>query len=118
MNLDRLSYWAKYKVTLDESKIQHCRGISYDELAEHAGKDWNEIRDNPAALKAFADIILAKRLIKVGIKPPDYNQASHCQHCGWIWSWSGCQHEMDDCHWCQARENGIKIPHPPDPNYR
>ena len=85
-------------------------GISLKKLASHTGDDWDEIRQNPAAIEVFTKMIQTSRLMKAGIKPPEYTQACYCKNCGWVWLWDGCPHEVLGCPWCIIRGSGVSIP--------
>jgi len=88
-------------------------GVSLEELKTHAEGDWEEIRQNPAALDAFAKMIQTSRLMRAGIKPPEYTHACHCKWCGWVWLSEGSPLEVLGCPWCVIHASGVSIPRPP-----
>ncbi len=83
---------------------------SLEEIKRKAGSDWDEIADDPAQLKAFAELLMIGEMRERGIVPDHYTSTTTCNHCGPVPIWDGCPPEVLGCPWCFNRIKGLPIP--------
>ena len=83
-------------------------------LQREAGEDWGEIANDPAQLKAFAELLMIVEMREKGICPAHYIGTTHCKHCGVVPIWDGCPSEVQGCSWCLNRHRGLPIPRAKD----
>ena len=81
-----------------------------EKLKRKAGNDWSEIANDPAQLKAFAELLMIVEMREKGICPAHYTAATNCKHCGVVPIWEGCPPEVSGCPWCFNRRKGLPIP--------
>ena len=81
-----------------------------EKLQREAGNDWDEIANDPAQLKAFAELLMIVEMREKGITPDHYTSTTTCKHCGTVPIWDGCPPEVQGCPWCLNRRKGQPIP--------
>ena len=84
---------------------------SLREIRRKAGPDWDEVADDPAQLRAFAELLMIGDMRNRGIVPDHYTATTECRHCGPVPIWEGCPLEVNGCPWCFNRIDGLPIPH-------
>jgi len=94
--------------------ILNHHGISENELKAFLDKDWNDYKDNPAALFAWADLLVKRKLIEQSKVPANFTAEGVCKGCGKIFL--PPEYITDrptiSCPWCHNRINGLPIPKP------
>jgi len=83
---------------------------SLQEIKRKAGSDWDEIANDPAQLKAFAELLMIEDMRQKGVVPGHYTATTTCKHCGLVPIWDGCPPEVNGCPWCFNRHKGLPIP--------
>ena len=83
---------------------------SLEKIKRKAGSDWDEIANDPAQLKAFAELLMIGEMREKGITPDHYTATTTCKHCGPVPIWDGCPSEVQGCPWCLNRLQGLPIP--------
>ena len=81
-----------------------------EKLQREAGNDWDEIANDPAQLKAFAELLMIVEMREKGICPAHYTTTTNCKHCGPVPIWEGCPPKVQGCPWCLCRVAGLPIP--------
>ena len=84
--------------------------VSLDKIREKAGEDWVEVSNDPAQLKAFADLVAVSEMRERGIVPDHYSAATECKRCGPVPIFKGCPPQVTGCPWCFNRIKGLPIP--------
>ena len=87
--------------------------VSLDKIREKAGDDWMEVFNDPARLKAFADLLAISEMRERGIIPDHYTATTECKRCGPVPIFEGCPPEVGGCPWCFNRLKGLPIPSAP-----
>ena len=87
--------------------------VSLDKIREKAGDDWMEVSNDPAQLKAFADLLAVSEMRERGIVPDHYTATTECKHCGLVPIFEGCPSKINGCPWCFNRLKGLPIPRAP-----
>ena len=64
-------------------------------------------------LRSFACALSATRWRQIGVAPPGWTHAAHCDRCGPVYLWRSVK--VAGCPWCWNRLHGVKIPRPPVP---
>ncbi len=83
---------------------------SLEEIKRKAGSDWDEIADDPAQLKAFAELLMIGEMRERGIVPDHYTSRTECKKCGTVPIWLGCPPQVNGCPWCFNRLQGLPMP--------
>ena len=83
---------------------------SLEEIKRKAGSDWDEIADDPAQLKAFAEILMIVEMREKGICPDHYTATTTCKHCGPVPIFEGVPEKVEGCPWCFNRIKGLTVP--------
>ena len=83
---------------------------SLKEIKRKAGPDWNEVANDPAQLKAYAELLMIGEMRQKGICPDHYTSKTECKNCGPVPIWPGCPPQVDGCPWCFNRLQGLLIP--------
>ena len=83
---------------------------SLQEIKRKAGPDWDEIANDPAQLKTFAELLMIGEMRERGIVPDHYSATTKCKHCGSVPIWEGCPPEVLGCPWCFNRLKGLPMP--------
>ena len=83
---------------------------SLREIQQKAGADWDEIANDPARLKAFAELLMIGEMRERGIVPDHYTSETECKHCGPVPIFDGCPPQVDGCPWCFNRLQGLPMP--------
>ncbi len=83
---------------------------SLEEIKRKAGADWDEIANDPAQLKAFAELLMIGEMRERGIVPDHYTSETECKHCGSVPIFDGCPPQVDGCPWCFNRIKGLPVP--------
>ncbi|MCZ6677602.1 MAG: hypothetical protein O7E52_10160 [Candidatus Poribacteria bacterium] len=81
-----------------------------EKLQKEAGKDWDEIANDPAQLKAFAELSMIVEMREKGSCPAHYTSTTDCRHCGPVPIWKGCPPQVNGCPWCLNRHKGLPMP--------
>ena len=79
-------------------------------IKRKAGADWDEIANDPAQLKAFAELLMIVEMRKKGEVPSHYTAITECKYCGIVPIFEGCPPKVKGCPWCFNRLKGIKTP--------
>ena len=87
---------------------------SLEEIKRKAGSDWDEIADDPAQLKAFAELLMIGEMRERGIVPDHYTSITECKKCGTVPIWLGCPPQVNGCPWCFNRIKGLPMPNKHD----
>lgn len=90
----------------------NLHGLTLTELAEAAGEDWTEVRDDPAVLQALAHAVITRRQRERGECPPHWTAHCKCAGCGPVFLWPGSPARVLGCPWCFNRAEGRAIPRP------
>ena len=85
---------------------------SLKEIKRKAGPDWNEVANDPAQLKACAELLMIGEMRQKGIRPDHYTAETECRNCGSVPIWQGCPPQVDGCPWCFNRIKGLPVPRP------
>jgi len=83
---------------------------SLQEIQRKAGADWEEIANDPAQLKAFAELLMIAKMRERGIVPDHYTATTECEHCGPVPIFEGLPEKIKGCPWCFNRIKGLPIP--------
>ena len=83
---------------------------SLDKIRQKAGDDWEEVSNDPAQLKAFADLVAISEMRERGVIPDHYTATTECIHCGPVPIFEGCPPHANGCPWCFNRIKGLPIP--------
>ena len=83
---------------------------SLEEIKRKAGADWDEIANDPAQLKAFAELLMIVEMREKGITPDHYTSETECEGCGTVPIFEGCPSQVDGCPWCFNRIKGLPLP--------
>ena len=86
--------------------------VSLDKIREKAGDDWMEVSNDPAQLKAYADLVAITEMRERGIVPDHYTTTTECKHCGPVPIFEGLPNKVLGCPWCLNRPKGLPIPAP------
>ena len=84
--------------------------VSLDKIREKAGDDWMKVSNDPAQLKAFADLVVVSEMREQGIVPDHYTNSTKCKRCGPVPIFPGCPPQVIGCPWCFNRIKGLPIP--------
>lgn len=93
--------------------LQHY-GLTMNDINQVAGEDFEDIKNNPEAIKSIAILITDTNLRQHGMIPASYTVKAHCDGCGDVYlpSSLASDHILAGCPWCFNRVNGIHIPRP------
>jgi hypothetical protein len=98
---------------LEAIRNPDLHGFTLAELEAEANPDeWREVKDNPAALEAFALALREAHQVKQGIVPERWTGRATCAHCGPVVVppfMNGLS--LISCRWCRrraARESSIR----------
>ena len=95
----------------DEAKL--FSGFALNELKKAAEDSWDEIKDNPAMLNAFAIALHDLKLLREGQIPSCYTSSVFCHGCKKeIPIYPINMSEVLGCPWCVNRGLGLSIPEP------
>ena len=83
---------------------------SLQEIQRKAGADWDGIANDPAQLKAFAELLMIEEMRQRGIVPDHYTSETDCKNCGTVPIWQDCPPQVDGCPWCLNRLKGLPMP--------
>lgn len=61
-------------------------------------------------LRSYACALSATRWRQIGVAPPGWTHAAHCDLCGPVYLWRSVK--VAGCPWCWNRLHGVKIPRP------
>jgi rRNA maturation endonuclease Nob1 len=92
--------------------VSNKHGLNLDELRKEAGLEWDDIKDDLAALQNFAHSLRVQRMRDRGEVPPEYKFIAYCRGCGPVWLWSSGK--VEGCPWCWNRLQGKPVPYPAD----
>ena len=81
-----------------------------EKVRKDAGKDWDEVADDPKKLKAYFELLMISEMREKGQIPDHYTSTTTCKHCGPVPIWDGCPPEVLGCPWCFNRHKGLPIP--------
>ncbi len=81
-----------------------------EEIKRKAKTDWDEIANDPAQLKAFAELLMIGEMRERGIVPDHYTATTSCIHCGPVPIFEGLPETVEGCPWCFNRIKGLPIP--------
>ncbi len=84
--------------------------VSLEKIREKAGDDWMEVSNDPAQLKAFADLVAVSEMRERGIVPDHYNAEAECKHCGPVPIFEDMPDKVQGCPWCFNRIKGLPMP--------
>lgn len=93
-----------------------CKGLEITPKAVHEAlspedvEDWQRGEFSQEALTAFAGLLVDRRLMDEGKRPPSFTENGYCQQCGPVYLWSGGV--VLGCPWCFNRAAGRPIPRP------
>lgn len=100
--------------TMSILSVYESKEITKKDLREFLGEDWNDYKDNPQALKLWAEALHNSRLMEQGIAPPSFDGVTNCVHCGLVpvpKAIANGGHVLG-CGWCFNRTKGLPIPQP------
>ncbi len=80
------------------------------EIQRKAGADWDEIANDPAQLKAFAELLMIGEMRERGIVPDHYTAITECKYCGPVPIFEGLPETVKGCPWCFNRIDGLPMP--------
>ena len=83
---------------------------SLQEIKRKAGPDWDEIANDPAQLKTFAELLMIGEMRERGIIPDHYTATTECKRCGPVPIFEGCPPKINGCPWCFNRIKGLPMP--------
>ncbi len=83
---------------------------SLQEIKRKAGPDWDEIANDPAQLKTFAELLMIGEMRERGIVPDHYSATTECKRCGLVPIFAGCPPTISGCPWCFNRIKGLPMP--------
>ena len=83
---------------------------SLEEIKRKAGADWDEIANDPAQLKTFAELLMIGDMRERGVAPDHYTGITECKHCGPVPIFEGCPPQVNGCPWCFNRRAGNPMP--------
>ena len=83
---------------------------SLEEIKRKAGADWDEIANDPAQLKAFAELLMIGEMRERGIVPDHYTSRTECKKCGTVPIWLGCPPQVNGCPWCFNHVKRLPMP--------
>lgn len=75
-------------------------GMTIEELKLIAGNDWLDIKNNEAAIKAFAHAEHTRQQIQNGTVPSFYTKQAYCDSCGPVMLWPESFDHVQGCPWC------------------
>ncbi|WP_339050224.1 hypothetical protein [Rickettsiella endosymbiont of Xylota segnis] len=76
-------------------------GLEIDQLKTLAADDWDEVKDNPAMLKAMIETYLMLKGLDPEIPSAIYTKTVDCQNCGEVKTWASCPYDtVPCCQWC------------------
>lgn len=83
-------------------------------LKSFLGKDWDAYKNNPEALKLWADLLFTNNLMKQGQVPSNFTAITRCNSCGYVYVPSELTNggSVLGCPWCWNRVKGLPIPKP------
>ena len=81
-----------------------------EEIKRKAKTDWDEIANDPAQLKAFAELLMIGEMRQNGIVPDHYTAVTECMRCGPVPIFEGLPDKVEGCPWCMNRIRGLPIP--------
>jgi hypothetical protein len=89
-------------------------GMTKKQLQHFLGEDWHDYKDNPAALRSWADLLAKNRMIEQGIVPPNFSAVTRCKNCGDIFVPPSLINggQVLSCPWCFNRYKNLPIPRP------
>lgn len=73
-------------------EIEHLKSLAAD--------DWDEVKDNPAMLKAMVETYLMLKGLDPQIPSTIYTKTVNCLQCGEIQTWPSCPDNVSCCQWC------------------
>ena len=88
------------------TKSANLHGLTPAELADAAGEDWDEVRDDPAVLEALAHAVITRRQRERGECPPHWTEHCECAGCGPVYLWPDSPAHVLGCPWCFNRAEG------------
>ncbi|EKE01161.1 MAG: hypothetical protein ACD_21C00202G0010 [uncultured bacterium] len=90
------------------------RGLDLKNLKSFLGDDWDDYKDNPEALKLWADLLFTNNLIEQGQVPDNFAAITRCNSCGYVYVPSELTNggSVLGCPWCWNRVKGLPIPKP------
>jgi len=83
---------------------------SLQEIQRKAGANWDGIANDPAQLKAFAELLMIGQMRERGIVPDHYTSEIECKRCGTVPIFEGCPPQINGCPWCFNRIKGLPMP--------
>ena len=81
-----------------------------EKIRKEAGEDWGEIANDPAQLKAFAELLMIEAMRSKGVAPDHYTSTTTCKHCGPVPIFEGVPEKVSGCPWCLNRHAGMPMP--------
>lgn len=111
VNTEFRGYLIKNKQQILE--ILLYQGFTLKELQEHAGEDWQDIKDNKEALGALANLLAEQKLIHSGEIPARFTARAYCTSCASevplppALTGNG---KVFACIWCWNRAKGLPVP--------
>ena len=83
-------------------------GLELIQLKTLAADDWDELKDNPAMLKAMVETYIMLKGLDPEVPSTIYTKTVHCQNCGEVKTWASCSHDtVPCCQWCLANNDLI-----------
>ena len=95
------------------SRVKEEKPALLDSLArlrKMAGSDWHDVSNDPAQLKAYAELLMISDMRSEGMAPDHYTAITNCRHCGPVPIWEGCPPKVLGCPWCLNRTADRPIP--------
>lgn len=86
--------------------------IPVEEVAAELGKDWEQIKDDPSLVMAYAESIATIRQVRNGIVPEGWTGEFDCANCGTVYIQPGGPKEILGCPWCVNTATGLRVPRP------
>lgn len=80
-------------------------GLEVEQLKTLAADDWDEVKDNPAMLKAMVETYLMLKGLDPQIPSTIYTKTVSCRQCGEIQTWPSCPDKVSCCQWCLVSNN-------------
>ena len=105
----RKALTSKLASRIKKEKLALIRSLQ--EIQRKAGADWDEIANDPAQLKAFAELLMINEMRENGVRPDHYTAETKCKHCGPVPIFEGCPPQVEGCPWCFNRIKKLPMPH-------
>lgn len=81
-------------------------GLETEHLKTLAADDWDEVKQNPAMLKAMVETYLMLKGLDPQIPFAVYTKPVHCHNCGEVKTRASCSFDsVPCCQWCLINNN-------------